>query len=103
MKLITINQSNILDLVVSKPEMFKDYIIFEAEGNENFDIGLKEFWLKVKLSELDISVFSEKPGEEDDYILVYNKPFSLQKPKFINDGAVNEAGCYKYRIIEKLN
>ena len=41
-------QADLIRLMIQVPNLFKDFVIWEYEGVENFDVGVKECWLMVR-------------------------------------------------------
>ena len=106
MQLQTIDQSNLIAIVVLVPNIFKDYIIFESDEIEDFDVGLREFWLKTNLNEINTmkrwEVFSRKPKEQEGCLITHSKQVLYEKPKTLN-GEIDEPACYMYRIKHNLD
>lgn len=105
LKIQTIDQAYLMAIVLLAPNLFKNYIIFESDEIEDFDVGMKELWLKTIPEEINTQkrwkVFGSKPKEEDGCIITHHEKVLFQKPKFLN-GKIDEQSCYRHRILHRL-
>lgn len=105
LKLQTIDQATFMAIVLLVPCKFKDFLIFESNEISDFDVGIKEFWLKTIPEEFNTQkrweVFCSKQKEGDGFIITHHKQVLFQKPKFLN-GKIDEQSCYRHRILHRL-
>lgn len=119
-KIITEELNNLMWLIIMIPDVFKKYLVFESPEIENFDIGLKSFWLKIKIKEQEQknSVFPDdeyfktlretyfvskyKPVRENGFILKKINKVNICKPQnFI--GEVFDDLSYSFLIKKSIN
>ncbi len=85
MKTASLEQSELLRLIVMIPEIFEPVLILDSDF-ENFDIGYKSFWLLVKH---DVSWDNIKYYSDEHLDYLRNKySVSLTEPEITNECGV---------------
>ncbi len=102
----SVENANLMEIVVLIPEIFLEFIIWEYPEIEHFDIGLESLWLKCRQNEINVmkkySVHKTEPDPEEDCVIKYFDKFYLHKATY-PDGTLTLDMSYKERILRKLN
>jgi len=100
--------------MIQVPGLFKDFIIWEYEGLENFDVGVKECWLMVRedySGELDYEYYQKsfmvsgkKPTDKDGWHSIHFDSFLLAKATDGSGNVLEELSLYPVfrRIYDNL-
>lgn len=110
----TCQQADLIRLMIQVPNLFKDFVIWEYEGVENFDVGVKECWLMVRegyYGELNYEhyqksfmVSGEKPTDKDGWHSIHFDSFLLAKATDGSGNVLEELSLYPVfrRIYDNL-
>lgn len=96
----TYKQLSLMNFVLMMPDKFEDFIIWQSDEIDDFDIGMKELWLVNYPDEVNLykalTVHASKPETTGQKI--HFEEFYLQKAFYLHGKACEDETQFHYRV-----